>query len=316
MPDFQDIAFFPAESVDDFGDNGQIESQGRANEVAGLLNSFSETSITDGDGKRWEVLARSIGSEIPGVHTSGFEVRRIDGNTVQVAEGHILWGENSITPTWTGSAFDTDYDASDSDVLRLNIAATTTTPESPTIDIGWNLAAGTDYLTIDIADYVDGETITQHFVGDILIRTRLLTDLIDVDTAADTANFMLATPDSATGQYSGRAMVLNDLPQGTSTYVLTGNGASAPSYQAPPSSTDSDAIHDNVSAEISAITEKSTPVSADLLIIEDSASSNAKKKVQIGNLPSSDTASGFSEEVIEYVNTSNNAASKTFLTKT
>jgi hypothetical protein len=49
---------------------------------------------------------------------------------------------------------------------------------------------------------------------------------------------------------------------------------------------DPDAIHDNVSAEISLITEKASPVSGDLIIIEDSADSNNKKKVQIGNLPS------------------------------
>ena len=49
--------------------------------------------------------------------------------------------------------------------------------------------------------------------------------------------------------------------------------------------TDGDAIHDNVAAEINAIAEKASPVSGDLLIIEDSESSNAKKKVQIGNLP-------------------------------
>lgn len=48
---------------------------------------------------------------------------------------------------------------------------------------------------------------------------------------------------------------------------------------------DADAIHDNVAAEISAITEKTTPVSGDLIVIEDSAASNAKKRVQIGNLP-------------------------------
>jgi hypothetical protein len=48
---------------------------------------------------------------------------------------------------------------------------------------------------------------------------------------------------------------------------------------------DTTAIHDNVSAEISAITEKVTPVSADLLLIEDSAASNVKKRVQVGNLP-------------------------------
>jgi len=49
---------------------------------------------------------------------------------------------------------------------------------------------------------------------------------------------------------------------------------------------DTDALHDNVSGEIVAITEKSIPVAADLLIIEDSAASNAKKRVQIGNLTS------------------------------
>lgn len=48
---------------------------------------------------------------------------------------------------------------------------------------------------------------------------------------------------------------------------------------------DSDAIHDNVAGEIAAITEKVTPVNADLIVIEDSAAANAKKRVQLGNLP-------------------------------
>lgn len=48
---------------------------------------------------------------------------------------------------------------------------------------------------------------------------------------------------------------------------------------------DSDAIHDNVSGEIAAVTEKATPVDADLVLIEDSAASNVKKRVQLGNLP-------------------------------
>lgn len=48
---------------------------------------------------------------------------------------------------------------------------------------------------------------------------------------------------------------------------------------------DSTAIHDNVAAEISAITEKASPVSADLVVIEDSADSNNKKRVQLGNIP-------------------------------
>lgn len=46
---------------------------------------------------------------------------------------------------------------------------------------------------------------------------------------------------------------------------------------------DSSAIHNNVTGEISAITEKTTPVAADLFLIEDSAASNAKKRLQLGN---------------------------------
>ncbi len=52
-----------------------------------------------------------------------------------------------------------------------------------------------------------------------------------------------------------------------------------------PTPDDQNAIHDNVAGEINAITAKSTPVSADLILIEDSAASFAKKKLQIGNLP-------------------------------
>lgn len=47
---------------------------------------------------------------------------------------------------------------------------------------------------------------------------------------------------------------------------------------------DPDGIHQNQSGEINALTEKTTPVDADLVIIEDSEASNVKKKVQVGNL--------------------------------
>ena len=59
---------------------------------------------------------------------------------------------------------------------------------------------------------------------------------------------------------------------------------------------DPDAIHDNVAAEISVITEKVAPVDADLVVIEDSAAGNVKKRVQLGNLPgggSVPTGTGF-----------------------
>ena len=50
--------------------------------------------------------------------------------------------------------------------------------------------------------------------------------------------------------------------------------------------TDTDAIHDNVAGEIAAVALKGTPVGADLLLIEDSAAANAKKRIAISSLPS------------------------------
>ncbi len=47
---------------------------------------------------------------------------------------------------------------------------------------------------------------------------------------------------------------------------------------------DTDAIHDDVSAEISAVAPKVAVVAADLVLIEDSESTNAKKSAQVGNL--------------------------------
>jgi hypothetical protein len=48
---------------------------------------------------------------------------------------------------------------------------------------------------------------------------------------------------------------------------------------------DGTAVHDNIAGEILAVALKATPVSADLLLIEDSAAANAKKRITIGSLP-------------------------------
>lgn len=49
---------------------------------------------------------------------------------------------------------------------------------------------------------------------------------------------------------------------------------------------DSNTVHTNVAGELAAITLKATPVSNDILLIEDSAASNAKKRITVGSLPS------------------------------
>jgi hypothetical protein len=56
-----------------------------------------------------------------------------------------------------------------------------------------------------------------------------------------------------------------------------------------------DVLHMSTGGEIAALTEKVAPVSADHILIEDSADSNNKKRVQVGNLPS---GGGSSESAI------------------
>lgn len=87
----------------------------------------------------------------------------------------------------------------------------------------------------------------------------------EIGLQTQTANYVLAGPTSGgVDEPTFRALVASDIPN------VAGK--------------DTTAIHDNESAEISALTEKSTPVAADLVLIEDSAASNAKKKVQVTNL--------------------------------
>ena len=76
--------------------------------------------------------------------------------------------------------------------------------------------------------------------------------------------------------------------------TLTDDGGGQITLDFGSAATDSAAIHDDVSGEIAAITEKTTPVAADMLLIEDSEASNAKKMVQIGNLPGGGGTPAFS----------------------
>ncbi len=77
---------------------------------------------------------------------------------------------------------------------------------------------------------------------------------------------------------------------------------------------DPDAIHDNVAGEINAITSKGTPVDADLMLLEDSEASWAKKKVQLVNLSASGDikySSGDATTGVSYSTTEATLATKT-----
>lgn len=71
------------------------------------------------------------------------------------------------------------------------------------------------------------------------------------------------------------------------TGISLGDGDTSPGVAPLPGGGGSDpnAIHDNIAGEIDAISEKLVPTTADIVLIEDKADSENKKKVQIGNLP-------------------------------
>lgn len=159
--------------------------------------------------------------------------------------------------------------------------------------------------------------IEPHGTGNVLLGNFMFN--ADQTVGAGEDNYVL-TYDNATGTIglevapgSGGAAVATDaiwdaagdlvygtgnnaasrLAIGTAGQILKVNaGATAPEWATDVAGIDSTAIHDNVSGEIAAVTAKATPVNADLVLIEDSAASNAKKKVELDDLVAGGVVSG------------------------
>ncbi len=142
---------------------------------------------------------------------------------------------------------------------------------------------------------IGGGAVTVTQTAHVLEAESGTADDLDTITAAASATFVLlkaAAGHTITVRHGADNISLN----GAADFVLSGSKGLLLFYDGSAwndlgagggsgSGTDPDAIHDNVAGEIAALSEKATPVNADLLIIEDSEASNAKKKVQVGNLP-------------------------------
>jgi hypothetical protein len=116
--------------------------------------------------------------------------------------------------------------------------------------------------------------------------------------------YYIHVPPMTTGQVPQRQadgkLAGANLPVGDMTKVVydpdndgvVSNADHATDADSATSANDPDAIHKNIASEISTITEKTTPVAADKIIIEDSEDNNNKKMLQFENLPGWDGGGG------------------------
>jgi hypothetical protein len=141
-----------------------------------------------------------------------------------------------------------------------------------------------------------GDTITVKRTGNIALNGE-----VDFSLSGDKSLLLVydgtVWSDTGAGGGAGAALTIEDL-DGTPSVAnvdiikvtngtLTDHGDGSVTLDFGSAATDGSAIHDNMADEIAALPEKVSPANGDLILIEDSADSNSKKKVQICNLPGS-----------------------------
>lgn len=140
---------------------------------------------------------------------------------------------------------------------------------------------GTGYTSAPTPDFTAGSGSDGD--GDAILAAETLDAIPTVDIEAGTLDLRLILSSVA---YIYRLVAGTDA-ESSPTVIRPDDYAGTTNekvWKRTPISNDPDALHVNVAAEINGITAKTTPVSADLMLIEDSAASNAKKKITVGSL--------------------------------
>ena len=269
-----------------------------------------------GGGNSWDIFT----IELFGVHLEpDNDIARLpigtEGDVLTVSGGIPAWGSIPAHTHEEADITDLDHDAVKIDGITVDLTGITD-GQVIKYDVGTtSLIAGDDegggslddLTDVDLTDLADDDILVYDLAtGTWLPETpatpsSALADLTDVDLTglADddilvydlaTGTWLPETPASGTSltveEQDGTPTVADVIKIKVTNGTLTDDGSGVVSIDFGSAATDGAAIHDNEANEISAITEKTTPADDDLLIIEDSAASYAKKSVKISNLPS------------------------------
>ena len=206
------------------------------------------------------------------------DAAKIDGIQVDltgITDGQIIKYDNATTKLIAGNdegggalADLTDVDLTglaDGDVLVYDDTSGDWLPETP--------AAGITVGEVDEAPSISN-------VNKIIFPNESVTDNLDGSASIEfPAPFSLIVQEiDETPSISGVNKI--NVTNGT----LTNGGSGEITLDFGSAATDGSAIHDNVSGEIHAITEETSPASNDEILIESAANSYAKKRVKISNI--------------------------------
>ena len=191
-------------------------------------------------------------------------------------------------------------------VVKLTASLTTGSPSFASLleNPGDFPILSSDEITVEIVgtSYVNAGAIPSGLAVTVALSSNLSNAPLTIPDASNVgkgitrlsvAAVLPATP-IAVGDNDGRvpSQNENDALQGTSgvpadanRYVTNADPRNTDS-RAPTAHSHANAIHSDVAAEISPLTDKAVPVAGDHLLIEDSAALNVKKRIAIGSLPS------------------------------
>lgn len=248
-------------------------------QLSDLLNLLEREDWKDGQGYVFRVrLLRQIGLAIQEAYANGgggggaSDLEDLtDVSSATATDKYALLGNGT---TFASRAI-VEADISDLKTYLQNLLEDTTPQLGGNLDVNGNDITSTSDGDVNI--YPDGAGTLELNAG---------SGGVNITTTAGNSDVIL-NPHGTGDVVLGGMRVDGDQPVGPSQdgYGLIYDHSASKTYLQTLAGKDSTAIHDNVDGEINAVTTKGTPVTGDVLLIEDSAASFAKKKATVGSLP-------------------------------